>query len=300
MIYTLTLNPALDYIMHIPYYKSGIVNRADSVTLSAGGKGINVSLMLKNLGIPSILLGFTAGFTGVELQRILTNQGCKTDFIMLNDGATRINVKLKAEQETELNAPGPTILKADMDSLYKHISILNDDDILVLAGNVPGGIPKSIYSDILKSLTDKKVKAIVDTEGDALLDTLAYKPFLIKPNHHELGAIFNTQIDSPDTAAKYAKLLCEKGAQNVLVSMGKQGAVLITSDDGIFYSPAPKGVVINSTGAGDSMVAGFIAGFLKNKDLKTALSYGVCAGSATAFSEGIANELEVRKLLSMI
>lgn len=300
MIYTLTLNPALDYVTYVDNYRSGAINRTENTTISAGGKGINVSLILKEFDIESVSLGFIAGFTGMEIKRLLDEQGCRTDFIILENGNSRINVKIKSDLETDINASGPEISPEKIEKMLISIDRLCDGDYLVLSGSVPKGVPKTIYCDILKRLGDRKVNFIVDTEGELLLSTLPYKPFLIKPNHYELSAIFNTKIIDSDLAIHYAKKLQDMGARNVLVSMGKNGAVLITENGDVLSSSSPKGHLINSTCAGDSMVAGFIAGYIKESSYDYALKLGICSGSATAFSEGLGNREKIFTLLESL
>ena len=297
MIYTLTLNPAIDYVMRVENFKSGEVNRAGEVSLMAGGKGINVSIMLKNLGEKSVALGVAAGFTGKEIERLLQNDGVKCDFVWLKDGNSRINAKLKVGCETEINAPGPKIEEDTVKKLYKKIDRLKKGDYLVMAGSVPKGFPETIYQDILIRLNKKEINTVVDAEGALLTETLKYQPFLIKPNHHELGELFDVEIEDKETAIKYAKELCKMGARNVLVSMSSKGAVLVTQSGEVVSGDAPKGTLVNSTGAGDSMVAGFIKGYILDGEPKTAFKYGVCAGSATAFSEGIGTGEMVEEIM---
>ena len=300
MIYTLTLNPALDYVTYVDGYQDAAINRAKRTTISAGGKGINVSLILKELEVDSVSLGFIAGFTGAEIKRQLDEQGLKNDFVALKSGLSRINVKIKSDNETDINASGPEISTEELEEMFHSFDKLCDEDYLVLSGSVPNGVPKSIYCDILERLSDRKINVVVDAEGQLLLGALPYKPFLIKPNHHELGAIFDTEIGDVQTAACYAKKLQEMGAQNVLVSMGGDGAVLLTEDGDFISSPSPKGTLVNSTCAGDSMVAGFIAGYLKENSFEYALKLGLCSGSATAFSEGLGKKEMIFDLLENI
>ncbi len=297
MVYTVTLNPALDYVVKVPDYCEGAVNRAGDTTFLAGGKGINVSIMLKHLGVNSVPLGFAAGFTGKELERYLIEEGCIPEFVFLTEGYTRINVKLKADVETEINAVGPRVTKRELEALKAQIAGLEQGDFLVLAGSIPKGLPQSIYRDMMAALAEKQVNVVVDTEGDALLQTLEYKPFLIKPNHHELGDIFNVKIKSKTEAIVFAKKLQEQGARNVLVSMAGEGAVLVTETGQSYSADAPIGTVVNSTGAGDSTVAGFLAGYLEKGDYKTAFLKGICSGSATAFSHGLGTGDMVTDLL---
>ena len=300
MIYTLTLNPALDYVAYVESYKSGDINRTSKTTISAGGKGINVSLVLKELDTKSVSLGFIAGFTGEEIKRQLDESGIETDFVILKNGSSRINVKIKSDLETDINASGPEILNADVEKMLLSFDNLCDGDYLVLSGSVPKGVPQTIYCDIMKRLCHKKINFVVDAEGELLISTLKYKPFLIKPNHHELGAIFNTEITDNASAIHYIKKLQEMGATNVLVSMGKDGAVFVSGNGDILSSPSPKGQLINSTCAGDSMVAGFIAGYIKENSFDYALRLGICSGSATAFSEGLGNKEKIFNLLESL
>jgi len=297
MIYTVTFNPSLDYIVTVENFACGMVNRTKDETIFPGGKGINVSLVLQNLGYESTALGFLAGFTGNEIQRLLEEKGVSTDFIPVNAGMSRINVKLRSTQETEINGQGPAIAKEDIDQLYQKLDALQDGDVLVLAGSIPDVMPASIYMDIMKHLQDKKLKVVVDATKDLLQNVLQYHPFLIKPNHHELGEIFGVTIESKEEVVIYAKKMQEKGARNVLVSMAGDGAVLVTENGQVFMAEAPKGKVVNSVGAGDSMVAGFLAGYLEQENYAEAFSMGVCTGSASAFSKELATKEEVQELL---
>lgn len=291
MIYTLTLNPSLDYIIYTDNYREGKVNRTVSESLIPGGKGINVSWVLKNLGCESIALGFVGGFVGAEIERLLAADGIRTDFVRA-DGNSRINVKLKAEVETEINARGPQI---DISLLYKKLDAVRDGDFLVLAGNAPD---KGMYADIMRRVGNG-VKVIADAEGELLMSTLSHKPFLVKPNHHELGGVLGREIVTYADAVEGAGILREMGAQNVFVSMADKGGVLMSAD-GVYTSEAPKGKVVNSTGAGDSAVAGFIAGYLASGDVGEAFKMGICAGSASAFSHGFATREEIGKLMEEI
>lgn len=300
MIYTITFNPALDYIVRVDDFKIGEVNRTSYEEIYAGGKGINVSIVLNNLNVENIALGFIAGFTGEEIQNRLKQMGCKTDFIKLNSGMSRINVKLKSNEESEINGQGPDINNDDLDKLYKKLDLLKEGDILILAGSIPSTLPENIYEIIMERLLDKGIKIIVDATKDLLLNVLKYRPFLIKPNHHELGELFNIKIKNDDEIILYAKKLKEMGARNVLVSMAGDGAIFITEDNRVIKSDVPKGKLVNSVGAGDSMVGGFIAGYLNNGDLEEAFKMGVATGSASAFSEGLATKDRVYELLKEI
>lgn len=297
MIYTVTFNPSLDYIVTVNDFMTGIVNRTSKEIIFPGGKGINVSMVLKNLGCENTALGFMAGFTGQEIIRLLEEKGISTDFIHVAEGTSRINVKLRAQKETEINGQGPAIASADIKKLYEKLDGLQDGDILVLAGSIPDTMPESMYMDIMEHLQNKKLNIVVDATKDLLMNVLAYHPFLIKPNNHELGEIFHETITEKDDVVKYAKKLQEKGARNVLVSMAGDGAVLVTEDGQEFRSEAPKGKVVNSVGAGDSMVAGFVYGYLQNQNYADAFRYGLCTGSASAFSEELATKAEVEALI---
>ncbi|MBU5455980.1 1-phosphofructokinase [Caproiciproducens sp. MSJ-32] len=300
MIYTITFNPALDYIVRVEDFKLGEVNRTSYEEVYAGGKGINVSMVLKNLGVSSVALGFIAGFTGEEIERRVKKSGCITDFIKLDKGLSRINIKLKSEVESEINGQGPNITDEDLEELYKKLDLLDKDDILVLAGSIPKTLPENIYEIILDRISDKKIKCIVDATGELLLNVLKYKPFLIKPNHNELAELFNADIKDEEDIIKYGKELRKLGARNVLISRAGDGAIFINENGEVINCKAPFGRVVNSVGAGDSMVAGFIAGYLKNKDLKEAFKMGVATGSASAFSEGLATKEKVERLLKEI
>lgn len=300
MIYTITFNPALDYIVKMEDLNVGHVNRTESEEIYAGGKGINVSIVLKNLGVENTALGYIAGFTGKEIERRVKEFGCSTDFIELQNGMSRINVKIKSSKESEINGSGPDINDEALNELYKKLDALKEDDILVLAGSIPKTLPKNIYENIMKRLDGRGIKFVVDTTGELLMNVLKYKPFLIKPNHHELAELFNVKLESKDDIVKYAKELVKMGAQNVVISMAGDGAILVDSDLNVTMSDVPKGVLKNSVGAGDSMVAGFITGYLKNNNLVDAFKMGVATGSASAFSEGLATEDKVYELLKQI
>lgn len=297
MIYTVTFNPSLDYIATVENFTCGIVNRTKEEIIFPGGKGINVSMVLKNLGHESTALGFLAGFTGREIQRLLEEKGIETDFISVDKGISRINVKLRSDEESEINGQGPAISGEDIKKLYEKLDALKDGDILVLAGSIPDVMPDSMYMDIMKHLQGKKLKIVVDATRDLLVNVLQYHPFLIKPNNHELGEIFGVTIENKEDVITYAKELQQKGACNVLVSMAGEGAVLAAEDGSIFKAEAPKGKVVNSVGAGDSMVAGFLAGYLEHGSYADAFRMGVCTGSASAFSEELATRAEVAALL---
>lgn len=296
MIYTVTLNPSLDYIFSVDSLTLGMVNRTNKEQILPGGKGINVSMVLKNLGFESSILGFIGGFTGSAIEQKVRDFGCNTNFVRIPKGLSRINLKMKSKEETEINGQGPIIEQVDLDRLYIQLDDLQNHDILVLAGSIPATMPEDIYELILKRLCDKKILVIVDATGDLLLNVLKYHPFLIKPNIHELNEIFHTEIQSDEEIIKYAKQLQEMGARNVLVSMAGDGAIFV-SDEGVTYqSKAPKGTVINSVGAGDSMVAGFIAGYCIYHNYLEAFKMGIAAGSASAFSENLATKEEVLEI----
>ena len=296
MIYTITFNPALDYIMTIDEFNKGYVNRSKSEKILPGGKGINVSLVLTNLGVQNTALGFIAGFTGKNIEEILKNRGCKTDFVNLKDGLSRINVKLMSGSETEITGNGPSISKEDIESLYRKFEKLTTEDILVLAGSIPSSLSENIYSDIMNYVTEKDVKVVVDATGDLLVRCLKYKPFLIKPNNYELEQIFNIKLSEREDIVKYAHKLKEMVAANVLVSMGADGAILVDEYGKCYDLNAPDGKVVNTVGAGDSMVAGFLAGFYEKKDYEYGFKLAVAAGSASAFSEELATKDEIMKV----
>ena len=308
MIYTITFNPALDYTIQVEEFEIGKINRTKSENILAGGKGLNVSIILKRLGIENTALSFIAGFTGKELERKIKQYNIKTDFIEINNGYTRINVKISSlkknsliqERETALNGNGPEITQEDIDELLEKIKKINSEDIVILSGNVPKCINEDIYEIICKELNEKNVKFVVDASQKLLMNCLKYKPFFIKPNKDELEETFNTKIKTKKEIIIYAKKLQEKGAQNVLISLGGDGAILLTEKNEVYYSNTPKGQVINTVGAGDSMVAGFVAGYLKKKDYKEALKLGIASGSATAFSAGLAMNEEINGLLKQI
>lgn len=297
MIYTLTFNPSLDYIVTVPEFTCGVVNRTSREVIFPGGKGINVSMVLGNLGFENTALGFLAGFTGEELKRLVEEKGIHAEFIPVEQGMTRINVKLRSNRETEINGQGPAIGKADIQKLYERLDALRDGDILVMAGSIPDVMPETMYMDIMEYLKEKNLRVVVDATKDLLVNVLRYKPFLIKPNNHEMGEIFRVTISEKADVIKYAEKLQEQGARNVLVSMAGDGAVLLAEDGTVYQAEAPKGRVVNSVGAGDSMVAGFLAGYLEHGTYEKAFRMGVCTGSASAFSEELATRDEVLELL---
>lgn len=297
MIYTVTFNPSLDYIVSVRNFEEGSVNRASDEMILPGGKGINVSIVLNNLGMESHLLGFIAGFTGKEIERMVSDDGCISEFIKVDNGFSRINVKMRSEKESEINGIGPAISNSEMTQLLDKLDKLKEGDVLVLAGSIPASIPDTIYYDIMKMLSDRKIMIVVDATKDLLLNVLPLHPFLIKPNKQELAEMMNLENLSKEDIVKNAFELQKRGARNVLVSMAGEGAILVTEDGNVYSSAAHKGNVVNSVGAGDSMVAGFIYGYLKNKDYKEAFETGLCAGSASAFSQNLATKEQIEELL---
>lgn len=298
MVYTVTFNPAVDYIVHTNELKIGLTNRSEREEIYFGGKGINVSLVLKELGIKSRALGFVAGFTGAAIEKSLVERGIETDFVQLEKGFSRINVKIKSSEETELNGSGPEIPEKSLSELMEKLDKIEDGDTLVLAGSIPADLPGDIYEKILENLSDRKIRAVVDATKDLLMNVLKYKPFLIKPNNHELGEMFGKELKTIDEIIEHAKKLKEMGARNVLVSMAGNGSVLLDENGKTHVCGVCKGQVKNSVGAGDSMVAGFIAGC--EKDYEYALKLGTASGGATAFSEGLAENKEIFELLEQL
>lgn len=296
MIYTVTFNPSLDYIVSVEDFKLGITNRTSSELMLPGGKGINVSTVLGNLGIENTALGFAAGFTGEEIIRQVEHMGIRSDFIMVPDGISRINLKLKSIDGTEINGCGPEISEAAVAELMEKLEVLGEEDVLVLAGSIPSSMPDDIYRRILKRLQGRGVTAVVDATKDLLLNVLEYRPFLVKPNNHELGEIFQVELWDRKSVVSYARKLQEMGAQNVLVSMAGEGAVLAAQDGTVYETPAPVGTLVNGVGAGDSMVAGFLAGWMEKQDFRHAFYMGVSAGSASAFSERLATREEIKHI----
>ena len=300
MIYTVTFNPSLDYIVNVSDFTLGQVNRTEKEVMFPGGKGINVSIVLKNLGMESTILGFTAGFVGAEIQRRVKEMGCVEKLIPISNGYSRINLKLRSNEESEINGMGPTIGKEDIDKLYETLDTLKAGDVLVLAGSIPASMPSTMYRDIMEYLQNKDVMIAVDATKDLLVNVLPFHPFVIKPNNHELGEIFGVTLTEKKDVITYAKKLQEQGARNVLVSMAGDGAVLVAEDGSVYESEAPKGKVVNSVGAGDSMVAGFLYGYLTNGSYETAFKTGVATGSASAFSENLATKEEVEAILNTL
>ncbi|TGX96410.1 1-phosphofructokinase [Hominisplanchenecus murintestinalis] len=296
MIYTVTFNPSLDYIVSVEDFKLGITNRTSSELMLPGGKGINVSTVLGNLGIENTALGFAAGFTGEEIIRQVEHMGIRSDFIMVPDGISRINLKLKSIDGTEINGCGPEISEAAVAELMEKLEVLGEEDVLVLAGSIPSSMPDDIYRRILKRLQGRGVTAVVDATKDLLLNVLEYRPFLVKPNNHELGEIFQVELWDRKSVVSYARKLQEMGAQNVLVSMAGEGAVLAAQNGTVYETPAPEGTLVNGVGAGDSMVAGFLAGWMEKQDFRHAFYMGVSAGSASAFSERLATREEIKHI----
>ena len=289
MIYTVTFNPAVDYVVHLEEFEPGTTNRSVSEEVYWGGKGINVSVVLKNLGFESIPLGFIAGFTGSAIEEGLQKQGIRTDFIRLESGITRINLKIKTVRETEINAQGPDISKQAANALYEKLSALQTGDTLVLAGSIPSSLPSDMYENILKRLSGKGIRFLVDATGDLLVNVLKYHPFLIKPNRRELEDICGRPLPTADEVAAAARELQAQGAVNVLVSLGKDGALLLNEHGEVLTAEALGGKPVNTVGAGDSMVAGFLAGYLERGDYEYALRLGSAAGGATACSKGLAS-----------
>ncbi|MCR5605295.1 MAG: 1-phosphofructokinase [Treponema sp.] len=298
MIYTLTVNPSLDYITDVKDFETGKVNRTSNETIFPGGKGINVSIVLHNLSIENKALGFTAGFTGKAIEEMLLKQNVNTDFIHLEKGLSRINLKLRSNEESEINGKGPDIKNEDIEKLYVKLDEIKENDTLVLAGSIPSCLSESFYSEIMKRLSGKNIRFVVDATKDLLKKSLEFRPFLVKPNNHELGEIFGVELKSREDVIPYALKMKEMGAQNVLVSMAGEGAVLASADGKVYKGKAPKGKLVNSVGAGDSMVAGFIAGYEKTHDYKQALKMGLCTGTASACSEFLATQADVDKLLN--
>lgn len=299
MIYTVTFNPAIDYVVRTGEMEIGATNRSNSEEIYFGGKGINVSMVLKELDMPSIALGFVAGFTGVAIEKGVQEAGIETDFVHLENGFSRINVKIKSSQETELNGQGPHITERAIRELFAKLDCLKDGDTIVLAGSIPNTLPADIYEQILQYLSGKNIKAVVDATGELLLRVMKFKPFLVKPNNHELGELFHVTLQTNEEIAQYARKLQEMGARNVLVSMAGDGALLIDENGKEYFCDVCKGTVRNSVGAGDSMVAGFLAGS-KDGDYEFALKLGTATGGATAFADGLAKREDIDRLLAQL
>lgn len=298
MIFTVTFNPSLDYIVRVDEMRLGTINRTNYEQLLPGGKGINVSIVLGNLGHPSRALGFSAGVTGVALEKLLADAGVDADLVHVKEGFTRINAKVKAVEETELNGQGPRIAPEDVDALFSKLDVLGQDDTLVISGSVPNTLPSDMYEQVMERLAGHGVRIVVDAERDLLTRVLPYRPFLVKPNNHELGDIFGVTLKTRDEVVPYARRMQEMGAQNVLVSMAGEGGVLVAADGQVYQSPAAKGTVVNSVGAGDSCVAGFLAGLMETGSYQMAFRMGLAAGSASAFSDHLATRPEVEDLMS--
>ena len=298
MIYTVTFNPAIDYVVRTGELVLDSVNRASSESMFFGGKGLNVSIVLAELGVCSVALGFTAGFTGEAIENGVRAMGIETDFIRLPKGNSRINVKIKSGSETELNGQGPDVDAASLDKLFSRVDRLSAGDTLILAGSIPKSLPSDVYERILKRLSGRDIRTVVDASGELLMNVLKYRPFLIKPNDQELGELFGTEIKSAEQVELYGNKLRELGAQNVLVSMAGNGAVLLDENGGVHKCGVCRGTVVNSVGAGDSMLAGFISGLEQGFD--NALKIGTACGGATAFSEGLASREKIGELLKQL
>ena len=298
MIYTVTFNPSLDYIVRVDDMRLGVINRTSYEQLLPGGKGINVSIVLGNLGHESRALGFTAGVTGVALEALLARTGVDHDLVHVEEGFTRINAKVKSAEETELNGQGPRITEANVEELFSKLDALGEGDTLVVSGSVPNTLPGDMYERIMERLDGRGVRIVVDAERDLLTRVLPYHPFLVKPNNIELGDIFGVTLKTRDEVVPYARKMQEMGAANVLVSMAGEGGVLVDADGGVHQSPAARGTVVNSVGAGDSCVAGFLAGLMETGSYETAFRMGLAAGSASAFSDHLATRAEVEELMS--
>lgn len=300
MIYTVTLNPSIDYVINLEHLSTGKVNRVNDEHVYPGGKGINVSRILKTLGHDNVATGFVSNFTGDFIINSLADLNVKSDFIKLDNGFTRINVKIKSDEETEINGGGPHISDEKLGELFDKLSELKEGDILVLAGSIPSTLKEDLYEKIMEHVKGNNVKIVVDATKNLLLNVLKYNPFLIKPNNHELEEIFNVRLENVEEIAVYGRELQKMGARNVLVSMGKDGALLITENNEVLISNVPKGSVINSVGAGDSMVAGFISGYINSNSYEEALKLGATSGSATAFSSDLATKEFIDKLIQEI
>lgn len=298
MIYTVTLNPSIDYVVRLDSLVTGITNRTTSEEYYFGGKGINVSCVLAELDLESTAFGFVAGFTGDAIEKGIRNDKIITDFIKLEKGISRINIKIKAGEETEINCQGPHIEESELERLLNKVDRINDGDTIVIAGNVPNTMPDDVYERILERIKDRKVRIVVDATKKLLLNSLKYKPFLIKPNRQELSEIFETEISTESDIEKYANELRKMGAQNVLISLGGDGAMLIDEFGQKHKQGVLKEKVINTVGSGDSMVAGFIAGYEKEHSYPYALKLGSVCGNATAFLSGLATKEKINELLA--
>ncbi len=300
MVYTVTFNPSLDYVVQVEDFKADAVNRASEEHVYAGGKGNNVAVVISNLGLKSRALGFKAGFTGTAMEQMLREYGCDTDFIPLDEGTTRINVKVNSGVEFEINGQGPAIPEDKIGLLYEKIESMDKEDVLVLSGSIPNTLPSDMYERIMKRLDGRGVRISVDATQELLLKVLKYHPFLVKPNNHELGEMFSVTLESDGQIVEYARKLQDMGARNVLVSMAGDGAILVAENGEVWKRLPPKGTVVNSVGAGDSMVAGFLAGYLTSGSYEEALKLGTAAGSATAFTSWLAGREEIEALLGAL
>ena len=293
MIYTVTFNPSLDYTIRIKNFEVGTLNRTNYEEIRVGGKGVNVSIVLTSLGVENIALGFIAGFTGDQIESGMQQLGCKTEFIRLPQGFSRINIKLQDETETEMNGMGPAVSISECERFMMNIKRLKPGDTLVLSGSIPSSMPQDMYEQVLDAVDTDKIRVVVDTSSNLLRRTLAYHPFLIKPNLIELGELFGRSLIDYDDIVGCAKHLQEEGARNVLVSMGSAGAILVTDEGQVFSAPAPSGDLVDSIGAGDAMVAGFLAGYLERNSMVDGFAKGLAAGSATAYKQGLATREEI-------
>lgn len=300
MIYTVTFNPAIDYVVHFDHLRPGEINRNESEEFQFGGKGINVSNVLRTLGFDTVALGFVAGFIGEGFEKGLREMGLKTELIHVKEGMTRINVKVKAAEETEINGIGPVITGEDMEKLYEMLDRIVPEDVLVLSGSIPKCLPSDTYEKIMARLAGRGIPIAVDATKDLLVNVLKYHPFLIKPNNHELGEIFGRVLKTDEEIVECAKKLQQMGGRNILISMAGDGALLLDEWGNVHRIGCPKGKVVNSVGAGDSMVAGFLAGWLEKHDYGYALKLGTATGSATAFSIGLAEKPLIDKLLATL
>lgn len=298
MIYTITFNPSLDYVIRVNDLQEGAVNRAESTRLYPGGKGINVSIVLANMSMESRALGFKAGFTGEQIERMLCAYGCRAQLIALPGGISRINVKLQANGETDINAAGPHITAAALNELMEMLDTLQPDDILVMAGSIPVSLPEDIYQKIMERLKDKNIPIVVDATNNLLRNVIPYHPFLIKPNQYELSELIGKELKTKEEIITYAEKLREEGVRNVLVSMGADGAVLAAEDGKVYHSPAPEGEVRATVGAGDAMVAGFLTGWLRTGDYEKAFALSIAAGSASAFCDGLATGADIQRVMN--
>lgn len=300
MIYTVTCNPSLDYIVSVDGFKIGKTNRTKEELLLPGGKGINVSIVLSALGQESVALGFLAGFVGEEIKRQIQKWGIQTDFIDVKKGVSRINVKLRSEDGTEINGMGPKVSSSEVNRLFDKLQQLSKEDVLILAGSVPSFLPEDIYQKIMLKMVEKDVPVVVDATSDLLRNVLCFHPFLIKPNQDELSDFFGVELKEKHEIVAYARRLKQQGARNVLVSLGEQGAILVTEEGDVFESVAPKGIRVSSVGSGDSMVAGFLTGYLKHHDLEKAMKLGIAAGTASAFTKGLATGKEIAQVYQRV